>query len=99
MLATIPDRISHDKTTLTILWRDGRECAYDLLELRKSCPCANCRGGHGTDAVRVTGNITEIQLNSWKKVGRYAIQFLWSDNHDTGIYPWDGLREICDEQA
>lgn len=99
MLDTIPDRISYDDTSLTIVWRDGRECRYDLLELRRACPCAMCRGGHGVDAVRITGDINEIRLNSWKKVGRYAIQFLWSDNHDTGIYPWDGLRSLCEAEG
>jgi DUF971 family protein len=99
MLDTIPDRITHDATTLTIVWRDGRECRYNLLELRRNCPCATCRGGHGVDAVRVTGGITKIGLNSWKKVGRYALQFLWSDNHDTGIYPYDGLRQLCEADS
>jgi DUF971 family protein len=28
-------------------------------------------------------------------VGRYALQFLWSDGHDTGIYPYDYLRGLC----
>lgn len=27
-------------------------------------------------------------------VGRYALQFVWSDGHATGIYPWDYLRRI-----
>jgi DUF971 family protein len=30
-------------------------------------------------------------------VGRYALQFIWSDGHDTGFYPYDFLRRIWDE--
>jgi DUF971 family protein len=28
-------------------------------------------------------------------VGRYAIQIDWSDGHETGIYPFRRLRELC----
>jgi DUF971 family protein len=28
-------------------------------------------------------------------VGRYAIQFHWSDGHATGIYSFDRLRALC----
>ena len=28
-------------------------------------------------------------------VGRYALQFLWSDGHDTGLYSFDLLRGLC----
>jgi DUF971 family protein len=28
-------------------------------------------------------------------IGNYAIQFLWSDTHYTGIYTHDFLRSVC----
>ena len=28
-------------------------------------------------------------------VGRYALQFEWSDGHDSGIYTYEYLRELC----
>jgi DUF971 family protein len=28
-------------------------------------------------------------------VGKYAIKFMWNDNHDLGLYSWKFLREIC----
>ncbi len=96
MLGTIPDKIESDAKTLKITWKDGKQCVYDLLSLRKNCPCANCRGGHDMTARRTTGHIQTIALVSWKKVGRYAVQITWSDNHDLGIYTFDHLRESCD---
>ncbi len=97
MLDRIPDQIRHDETKLYILWKDGRECVYDLLHLRRECPCASCRGGHAADSVRVTGDISEISLTTWKKVGRYALQFYWSDRHSDGMYTYDDLRDACDK--
>ena len=86
MLRTIPDEITYDQQDLKIRWKDGHDCSYNLLGLRKNCPVAN----------RQTGHITDIRLVSYKKVGRYALCLTWSDNHDTGIYTYDALREACD---
>lgn len=97
VLPTIPDEISFDQSILKIKWKDGRICDFPLLALRKSCPCANCRGGHEVTARRTTGHITRIEMVSFKKVGRYAIQITWSDNHDLGIYTYDHLREACEK--
>jgi DUF971 family protein len=30
-------------------------------------------------------------------VGRYALQFNWSDGHSTGIYSYDYLRQLWEE--
>lgn len=96
MLDTIPGEIRFDDSNLYIEWKDGKQCTYDLLTLRRNCPCAQCRGGHGVVANRTTGSIQDIRLISWKKVGRYAITITWSDSHDLGIYSYDGLRMACD---
>ncbi len=100
MLAFIPEKIfcEDQVNRLVILWRDGHTCSYDLLTLRRNCPCASCRGGHDAQAVRTTDHITQIKLLAWNKVGRYALQILWSDNHDTGIYTYDALRKVCEEE-
>lgn len=37
----------------------------------------------------------DTQAINVELVGRYAIQFTWSDGHSTGIYSFDTLREIC----
>jgi len=28
-------------------------------------------------------------------VGRYAVQIAWTDGHDSGIYTFEYLRELC----
>ena len=30
-----------------------------------------------------------------KPVGKYAINFVWNDGHQHGIYTWSYLRQIC----
>ena len=82
MLATIPQDIKYDSEKLYITWKDGFRSEYSLLELRKNCPCASCRGGHGGEIGSATGHIESISLIAYRKVGRYSLNFTWSDNHD-----------------
>ena len=28
-------------------------------------------------------------------VGKYAIRFKWNDGHESGIYSWEYLRNVC----
>ena len=93
-----PREITQDgDRALTINWADGRECRFVAAELRRACPCAQCvnewTGERVLDPAAVPEDlaIADVQL-----VGRYAINFRWSDNHDTGIYSFRYLRELCE---
>jgi DUF971 family protein len=37
----------------------------------------------------------ELNLDAVNAVGSYAIQFVWNDGHDSGIYTWQYLYEAC----
>ncbi|WCL48276.1 DUF971 domain-containing protein [Leptospira sp. GIMC2001] len=93
---TIPQDIQYDATELRIEWKDGHLSRYNLLDLRKKCPCATCRGGHGGKVGDATGHIQAASIISWSKVGRYAINIVWNDYHNTGIYSFDNLRAYGD---
>jgi DUF971 family protein len=36
-----------------------------------------------------------IMAQDIQPVGRYALQFSWSDGHDSGIYSYGLLRQLC----
>jgi DUF971 family protein len=36
-----------------------------------------------------------IGVTGLETVGNYALQVLWDDGHQTGIYTWRMLREAC----
>ena len=38
----------------------------------------------------------ELKIVDLSLVGRYAINFKWSDHHETGIYSFQLLRELCE---
>ncbi|HET6781966.1 MAG TPA: DUF971 domain-containing protein [bacterium] len=76
--------------TLMIVWSDAHRSSYSWLSLRMHCPCARCKEG--------VGQIPQtIRAMSMGRVGAYALRFVWSDGHDTGIYPFPLLRfELCE---
>ena len=45
------------------------------------------------DSISETIEILDISI-----VGRYALNFRWSDGHETGIYSFRYLRELCETQ-
>jgi DUF971 family protein len=40
----------------------------------------------------------DLTIANVEIVGRYALNFRWSDGHETGIYSFRYLRELCEQQ-
>ena len=88
---------------LAIKWDDGGESFIALENLRRSCPCAGCKGE--TD---IMGNLYKnpnrpltaksFELVKISSVGGYAIQPVWADGHNTGIYSFEYLRRVAGEK-
>ena len=95
-----PREIKHeDDFTLKIAWGDGRECRFRAAQLRRACPCAQCVNEWTGQRVLKPENIDEeLQISDLSVVGRYALNFRWSDGHETGIYSFKYLRDLCESQ-
>lgn len=93
-----PERVepTQDGARLRVVWRDGHVSEYEPRYLRLACRCAGCVNEFTGEPIlkpeQVPPDIYPTAIN-W--VGRYALKFVWSDAHDTGIYPFDFLRAIC----
>lgn len=84
---------------LALRWDDGVESYIPLLTLRRHCPCASCAGE--TD---VLGNLHKgpdrpltprsSQLLRLEPVGSYALQPVWADGHNTGLFTFEHLRRL-----
>ncbi len=78
---------------MNIIWQDGTHLAYNYWELRTACPCASC-----VDEVtgeKILDNSTvdkDIHPVASAYIGNYALEIRWSDDHDTGIFTFDKLR-------
>jgi DUF971 family protein len=83
--------------TLELRYGDGSSYTLSCEYLRVYSPSAEVRGhGAGQETLQV-GKIN-VAITDIKSVGNYALQFTFSDGHDTGIYSWSYLRELCDNQ-
>ncbi|HXG51005.1 MAG TPA: DUF971 domain-containing protein [candidate division Zixibacteria bacterium] len=94
MESRFPVEIHHQKAAgaVRIIWDDGHSADYPQDYLRGYCPCALCQG-HGP-AIRFRP-VEGARLETIRAVGNYAVEFVWSDGHSTGIYSYDYLRSIC----
>jgi DUF971 family protein len=85
-----------DKGVLGIEWNDGHKAVYPVRYLRQQCPCAACVDEwSGARRLQPDDVPLLIMLQDVQPVGRYALQFTWSDGHDTGIYSYALLRRLC----
>lgn len=82
---------------LRITWGDGHVCKYGAPQLRRACPCAQCVNEWTGQRVLKPDLVPEdLVINEFDLVGRYALNFRWSDGHETGIYSFRYLRELCE---
>jgi DUF971 family protein len=62
------------------------------------CPCAQCVNEYtGERVLDPAGVSDELTVETLDLVGRYALTFRWSDGHQTGIYSFRLLRELCEQ--
>ena len=89
-------KVELDGQDVRIIWTDGQICEFTATYLRLNCSCAECveEWTHRRllDPASVPAN---LRAEDYLPVGRYALQFLWSDAHYTGIYPFEILRALC----
>ena len=96
-------RASRSRAVLEIDWEDAHQSVFPLRGLRAACPCAECRGGHAGMGGPGSPGMLDLpmvetrsaELASMARVGNYALQLVWKDGHDYGIYTWELLREMC----
>lgn len=84
-----------DDLGLAITWADGHVSRFRAAALRRACPCAQCVNEWTGQRVLKPENISdELEIANLELVGRYALNFRWSDGHETGIYSFRYLREL-----
>ena len=89
--------IEESDSEISINWSDEAETKYNASDLRRMCPCAGCvNEWTGEKMLKVETVGDDLSFSSISIVGRYALNFHFSDGHDTGIYSFDYLRKLSD---
>jgi len=95
--------LNRNEDYLEITWQpDNHVCRYPLSHLREACPCVECRGGHSKmgmehapDDILSLAPARSYKMIDLQMIGNYALQPVWDDNHDTGLYTWEYLWHLC----
>lgn len=87
--------IEESDSEVSIKWSDESETKFSAAQLRRSCPCAGCvnewTGEKTLDDAKVPDDLSFKHISI---VGRYALNFHFSDGHETGIFSFKFLKEL-----
>lgn len=86
----IPLAIDLSPERLLLQWPEETRNLPAAL-LRAACRCGPCRARalRGESPADLAVNLIQAE-----PVGAYALQLIFSDGHDRGIYPWALLHEL-----
>ena len=95
-----PHQISIRKKTrqLELLYSNQESFLLSFEYLRINSPSAEVRG-HNPKEEKLQYGKKNVGISKINRVGNYAIQIVFDDNHDSGIYSWEYLYELGSEYS
>jgi DUF971 family protein len=94
---SMPSRVvlRESKDALMLTYSDGQEYTLPAEYLRVYSPSAEVRGhGEGNETLQFGKRL--VTINTLEKSGNYALQIVFSDGHDSGIYSWEYLQALAE---
>ena len=82
---------------LELSYAAGESYRLSCEFLRVYSPSAEVKGHGPGQEVLQTGK-QNVAITAIRPVGNYALQLVFDDGHDTGLYSWDYLYRLCREQ-
>jgi len=89
--------VHQQSKVLELAYEDGNTFRLPFEFLRVLSPSAEVQG-HGPGQETLQTGKREVLIASLEPVGHYALKPSFSDGHDSGLYSWDFLRYLCDNQ-
>ncbi|MEZ5938701.1 MAG: DUF971 domain-containing protein [Hyphomonadaceae bacterium] len=90
-------RFSKRDASLHIGFDDGFRGEIPFELLRVESPSAETKG-HGGERPPPPAGKRNVRVVGADPVGRYAVRLRFDDGHDTGLYTWTYLRELCEQR-
>lgn len=90
--------VHQSSRVLELEFDDGKAYRLPFEFLRVYSPSAEVRGhGPGQEVLQIGKK--NVGIEAVEAVGHYAIQPRFSDGHESGIFSWDYLHWLGEEQA
>lgn len=93
-----PQGVQRIDRGIQVTWEDGHVSPYPSDYLRRACPCAVCKENPQRQDGLLPASAfpaSSIDILKAQPVGWYALQFTFTDRHETGIYSYELLRQFC----
>ena len=88
---------SRSRRRLDIAFEDGAAYTLSAEFLRVFSPSAEVRG-HGPGQETLQTGKSSVSISAIHPVGHYAAQITFDDGHDSGLYSWQYLRDLAEQQ-
>lgn len=82
---------------LELSYENGSAHRLPFEFLRVLSPSAEVRG-HGPGQETLQTGKRDVGINELEPVGHYAIRPMFSDGHDSGLFSWEYLYFLCENQ-
>jgi DUF971 family protein len=89
--------VHQQSKVLELGYADGKTYRLSFEFLRVHSPSAEVRG-HGPGQETLQTGKRDVGIVSLEPVGHYAIKPSFTDGHDSGLYSWEYLQELCTHQ-
>jgi len=90
-------RLRKKSGTLELRYADGSMFELPAEFLRVFSPSAEVKG-HGKGREILQSGKRNVRMTAIEAIGQYAIRLTFDDSHDSGIYSWDYLSQLCAHQ-
>ena len=95
MATKIPVEINlHQQSAYLTLKYDDQSFDLAAEYLRVYSPSAEVMG-HGPGQEKLQINKEDVAIDKLEPVGNYAVRIIFDDGHDTGLYSWEHLYNLC----
>ena len=90
-------KLDAEKRNLAVRFDDGQSFTLPAELLRVMSPSAEVQGHSPEQRITVPGK-KDVRILRLEPVGNYAVRIGFDDGHDTGLYVWDYLRDLGENQ-
>ncbi len=94
MIKPIEIRYIKKNNILSLTFEDGLKENLTIEYLRCFSPSAEVRG-HGPGQEKLQKGKEDVRLDKIEPVGNYAVKLVFDDGHDSGLYSWEYLYDLC----
>jgi DUF971 family protein len=90
-------RLKKSERLLTVAFDDGAAFSLPAELLRVESPSAEVQG-HGSGQKTTVPGKRHVAIETLEPVGNYAVRIIFSDGHDSGLFTWETLYRLGQDQ-